>query len=165
VLTLHLRTLDRLADLGRALAKCLCDEPSLRCLLLRGALGSGKTTLTRFLVEALPGGDGADISSPSFTLCNVYPTHPPVFHYDLFRVAGAVPEELCESLEAGDGVVVVEWAEYLPVACQPQDFLDICFQVREDERIVHVAPHGLRSEEIRHCLQAAYALGKDSRSF
>ncbi|MDR0239633.1 MAG: tRNA (adenosine(37)-N6)-threonylcarbamoyltransferase complex ATPase subunit type 1 TsaE [Deltaproteobacteria bacterium] len=158
MLVFRIRSLEHMAALGRALAGCLCAEPSLRCILLRGDLGSGKTTLTRFLVEALPGGDGAEISSPSFTLCNVYPTMPPVLHCDLYRVGGAVPDELGETLDAGDMAVLVEWAEYLPVSYLPQDFLDIYFQVSDDFRLVCVTIHSPHSARVECLLQAAQFL-------
>jgi len=151
----RIRNLEHLAVLGRALADCLRAEPSLRCILLRGDLGSGKTTLARFLVETLPGGDGAEISSPSFTLCNVYPTTPPVLHCDLYRIGCAVPDELSETLDAGDMAVLVEWAEYLPCSSLPQDFLDIHFQVGDDYRIVCVEVHSPHSARIKALLQAA----------
>ena len=154
----RIRNLEQMADLGRALADCLCAEPSLRCILLRGELGSGKTTLTRFLVEALPGGEGAEISSPSFTLCNVYPTEPPVLHCDLYRVGAAVPDELGETLDAGDMAVLVEWAEYLPVSYLPQDFLDICLQLGDDSRLVCVTIHSPYSARVECLLQAAQFL-------
>jgi len=150
----RIRNLEHMAALGRALADCLRAEPSLRCILLRGGLGSGKTTLTRFLVEALPGGVAAEISSPSFTLCNVYPTTPPVFHCDLYRVGGAVPDELSETLDTGEMAVLVEWAEYLPCSYLPQDFLDIYFQVCDDYRIVCVEVHSPHSARIKILLQA-----------
>ena len=150
--------LAHMAVLGRALAACLREAPSLRCIMLRGDLGSGKTTLTRLLVEALPGGDRAEISSPSFTLCNVYPTSPPLCHCDLYRTGSAIPEEFGEVLDAGDMAVVVEWAEYLPVARLPQEFLDIFLQVCEDYHLVRVAVHSPDSARLALCLQAAQAM-------
>lgn len=71
--------------LGRWFADSLPTYPALRALLLRGPLGSGKTTFTRALVEALPGSASAEVASPSFTVCNHYPTIPPVLHCDLYR--------------------------------------------------------------------------------
>ena len=155
MLEFRLHTLERTAALGRALADCLRAEPSLRCILLRGDLGSGKTTLTRFIVEALPGGERAEISSPGFTLCNVYPTTPPVLHCDLYRVGGAVPDELSEILATGDTAVVVEWAEHLPFSHLPRDFLDICLQICDEYRIVCIAAHSPNSVRIEIFLQSA----------
>ncbi|MBQ2475644.1 MAG: tRNA (adenosine(37)-N6)-threonylcarbamoyltransferase complex ATPase subunit type 1 TsaE, partial [Desulfovibrio sp.] len=83
---LRLKSLDDTARLGRLLAEEVVNalaeqgpDASL-ALLLQGELGSGKTTLAASFVKALPGGEDAEVSSPSFTLCNVYPTRPQVFH-------------------------------------------------------------------------------------
>jgi tRNA threonylcarbamoyladenosine biosynthesis protein TsaE len=151
----RIRDFEQMAVLGRALADCLRQETSLRCILLRGALGSGKTTLTRFLVETLPGGDRAEISSPGFTLCNIYPTMPPVLHCDLYRKGNAIPDELGETLDAGDMAVIVEWAEYLPYSQLPQDYLDICLQVCDNYRLVCVTVHSPNSARLERLLQAA----------
>ena len=154
----RVRDLEGMAALGRALADCLREDASLRCVLLRGELGSGKTTLARFLVEALPGGDGAEISSPSFTLCNMYPTAPPVLHCDLYRVGGAVPDELGETLDAGDMAVLVEWAEHLPVEQRPQDFLDISLLACDGCRIVRIEIHGRNSARAEVLLRAVQSM-------
>ena len=154
----RIRDLAHLAVLGRALASCLREAPSLRCILLRGDLGSGKTTLTRLLVNTLPGGDRAEISSPSFTLCNVYPTTPPVCHCDLFRAGSAVPDEISEILDAGDMAMVVEWAEHLPVAWLPHEFLDICLQVCEDSILVRIEIHSPNSAQLAVLLQVVQSI-------
>ena len=158
MLEFRIHNLERMAVLGRALADCLREEASLRCILLRGDLGSGKTTLARFLVEALPGGDRAEVSSPSFTLCNVYPTAPRVLHCDLYRVGSAVPEEMNEVLDAGDMAVLVEWAEYLPVERRPQDFLDIYLQACNDYRIVRVEINSRNSARVEFLLRAVQSM-------
>ncbi|WP_428568584.1 MAG: tRNA (adenosine(37)-N6)-threonylcarbamoyltransferase complex ATPase subunit type 1 TsaE [Solidesulfovibrio sp. DCME] len=113
--------------LGRALAGALAGVDSRAALLLRGGLGSGKTTLVRGLALALPGGEEAEVASPSFNIVNIYPTRPTVRHVDLYRIPGGDP---CveEHLEAGaerDDLVIVEWAEYLPVLAVPPDRLEI----------------------------------------
>jgi tRNA threonylcarbamoyladenosine biosynthesis protein TsaE len=154
VLEFRIDDLEHMVALGRALAACLREDPSLRCILLRGDFGRGKTTLARFLVEALPGGDRAEISSPGFTLCHMYPTAPPVLHCDLYRVGGAVPDELGETLDAGDMAVLVEWAEHLPVEQRPQDFLDISLQPCDNYRIVRIEIHSRNSAQIEAFLRA-----------
>ena len=82
----HTRALAR--NLAAAVAEYQRLHPAepLPVILLMGDLGAGKTTLIRFLVEALPGGENAEVASPSFTLCNVYPTTPKVQHFDLYRL-------------------------------------------------------------------------------
>src|SRR5690606_16716044 len=53
-------------------------------LLLKGAMGSGKTTLVRSLMKAL---NGDEASSPTFSLVNEYRyPHGKVYHFDLYRM-------------------------------------------------------------------------------
>jgi tRNA threonylcarbamoyladenosine biosynthesis protein TsaE len=77
---------------------------------LRGGLGAGKTTFTRYFVGAC-GGDPTHVSSPSYTLQNEYRLAGGglVEHWDLYRVR-ALPLELYEA--PGAGVIrLIEWPE------------------------------------------------------
>ena len=138
-ITLH--DLSETERFGRLLAQAVCSC-GIAALLLRGPLGSGKTTLTRALVEALPGGDQAEVGSPSFTLCNYYPTQPPVIHSDLYRSPGSLPDEIAEGLDNPQILSVLEWSEYLPEAEMPQDYLDISLQPCEESRLLTLQAHG-----------------------
>lgn len=120
---------------GALLAHCitLCGPTA---IFLHGHLGSGKTALTRSMVEALPGGDAAEPASPSFTLCNRYPTRPEVLHCDLYRCQANIPDELLDALDDTRMLVVTEWGEYLPASELPQDYLDITLQACEKQRLL-----------------------------
>lgn len=147
-ITLCLSTLADTELFARRLVHCLHSEPSLRTILLRGPLGSGKTTLTRALVQQLAGAEQAEVSSPSFTVCNYYPTTPPVVHCDLYRVESQLPDELFEAWEnegANSPIVIIEWAEHIPAHQLPQEFLDIHLQPCQEVRSVTVEPHGPRA--------------------
>jgi tRNA threonylcarbamoyladenosine biosynthesis protein TsaE len=80
-------------------------------LALEGQLGAGKTQFVRGLVRAL-GGDGKQVSSPTFILLNVYETPRfPVYHLDAYRVQSGEDFSaigFSELLEQ-NGLVVVEW--------------------------------------------------------
>lgn len=128
-------------ELGALLARTLPEAGRCRAVLFFGELGAGKTTLIRGLVAALPGGAAAEVSSPSFNLCNLYPTEPEVAHFDLYRLEGMCADEsLLEALD-GDGafgtgagrppLVLVEWAERLAPDCAPEHGLE-----------VHLSPDG-----------------------
>lgn len=137
--SLELASLADTARLGSQLAAAfLCIKPV--PLLLRGDLGSGKTTLTAEIVRQLPGGSAAEVSSPSFTICNMYPCMPPVLHCDLYRCEGDVPEEVWEFMDNGDGLLIVEWGGRMKP--MPPEYLDICLNVVKNKHLAVIGGHG-----------------------
>ncbi|ESR25998.1 tRNA (adenosine(37)-N6)-threonylcarbamoyltransferase complex ATPase subunit type 1 TsaE [Lutibaculum baratangense] len=80
-------------------------------ILLKGDLGSGKSTFARAFLRALARDDALEVPSPTFTLLQTYPLDPPAAHLDLYRISD--PHELDELAidEHRDGVVLVEWPE------------------------------------------------------
>lgn len=155
MLTIHSTSLEHTAALGRALAAALIHSP-VRALLLRGDLGSGKTTLTRALVEALPGGTEAEICSPSFTICNQYPTQPHVLHCDLYRCPQSPPDDVLDALDDTDGMdvlTIIEWANFLPSSALPQEYLDITLQTCKNNHSLTLQAHGAAAEMLLRGLQ------------
>ena len=109
-MTVALPTLRATASLARRIARSLRGRD---VVLLSGELGAGKTTLVRYLAEAL-GIEPGWVSSPSFTLVQRYPpgrAGVAVTHVDLYRLRGAAGLEALglEEVLAGDDLVVVEW--------------------------------------------------------
>lgn len=156
MLHIELPSPEQTHQLGLSLARLLAPHalpPSVSCILLRGDLGSGKTTLIRSLVHALPGGSEAEVSSPSFTLCNVYATTPPVLHCDLYRSEHSLPEEVWEALDDTNTLTLVEWAEFVPKAALPQEYLDIQLKTCEAHRLATVEPHGAKARAAVLALQ------------
>jgi len=107
--------LDTTARLGAGIAARLKPGDA---VALWGDLGSGKTTLARAILRAL--GVREDVPSPTFTLVQSYDTHPPVAHYDLYRLKNSR-----EMAELGfddalvEGAVLVEWPERAPEVLPP----------------------------------------------
>ncbi|GFH63261.1 MAG: tRNA threonylcarbamoyladenosine biosynthesis protein TsaE [Candidatus Desulfovibrio kirbyi] len=147
-----LRCLDDTYALARFLAEALRHCPTVRALLLRGPLGSGKTTFACALVRALPNGQEAETGSPSFTLCNQYPTQPPVLHCDLYRGTAMPPDELLEELANSAVLTIVEWAEYLPLSEIPNEFLDISFNPCDKNTLLTVRGHGSGADALLQTL-------------
>lgn len=86
-------------------------------ILLTGALGAGKTLLTKGVLNALEF-DIDEVTSPSFTLVNLYKTPTfNVYHIDLWRLDGgpdvAAAVGLGEILDEPNAVTIIEWAEKL----------------------------------------------------
>ena len=86
-------------------------------VLLFGGLGAGKTLLTKGILRSL-GFDVDEVTSPSFTLVNLYKTAAfDVYHIDLWRLDGpgdaADAVGLDEILENERAVTVIEWADRL----------------------------------------------------
>ena len=120
------------ADTQR-LAAQLATLPLSGSVWLAGDLGAGKTTLTRYWLQAL-GHTGA-VKSPTYTLVEPYSIEQndgsvkPVYHADLYRLQD--PEELSfigfdEYLDEPNALVIIEWASradsYLP---PPTLFIDM----------------------------------------
>lgn len=86
-------------------------------ILLSGNLGAGKTLFTKGILHALDY-DIDEVTSPSFTLVNLYQTDKAdVYHIDFWRldetadVAAAIG--LDEILEDENAIVIIEWSEKL----------------------------------------------------
>ena len=100
---------------GRTLAFTL--EPG-AVVALVGELGSGKTEFVKGMAGAL-GLEENGVTSPTFTIINEYPTRPPLYHFDLYRLEN--PHQLddigAEEYLWGDGICAVEWADLFPLRC------------------------------------------------
>ena len=150
---LHLNDPDATLKLGRILAQKLSRTPNPPALLLQGDLGSGKTTLVRGFVESLPGADMAEVSSPSFNIFNLYPTTPPVAHFDLYRLEGMAPDDaLFECFEDGDAVTVVEWIQFLDRELWPEEALFLKWTPSETGRSLDLHAMGEAANGILHSL-------------
>lgn len=114
-------------------------------VLLRGGLGTGKTTFARGVAEGLGLKDGSLVCSPSFTLINTYRGRCSIYHVDLYRLSDAREIRsigLDDFLEK-DGVAIVEWSERLeyPLASAIEVTLEDC---GGETRKLTIQYHGAR---------------------
>ncbi|MGK7941659.1 MAG: tRNA (adenosine(37)-N6)-threonylcarbamoyltransferase complex ATPase subunit type 1 TsaE [Crocosphaera sp.] len=118
--------------LGQKLGQNL---PEGSVLLLKGDLGTGKTTLVQGIGEGL--GITDPIVSPTFTLINeYYQGRLPLYHLDLYRlepkaVAELYLEQYWEEGEVLPGITAIEWPEKLPLV--PLNYLEIQLSYIEGE--------------------------------
>ena len=104
--------------------------------LLSGDLGAGKTVLAKGLAAGL-GVAPEEVTSPSFTLINVYEGRLRLYHIDLYRLDGGATEGLGleEIFDEKNCVVVIEWAERLKEAPGDAIEIEISYVSESDRRI------------------------------
>lgn len=107
-------------------------------LALYGDLGAGKTHLVKGIARGL-GADPEDVSSPTFTLVNEYPTAaPPLYHLDVYRIERLheLHEMGVEELLHGDGLCVIEWPEKLEPLLPPHTLRLRLTHGEDDRRLI-----------------------------
>ena len=102
-------------EVGRKLANLLVPP---QLLILRGDLGTGKTTLVKGIAQALDAADPDEVTSPTFTLLHEYhgtrDGHAvKLFHLDVYRLEGERQLETLglDELLTPEALVLVEWGE------------------------------------------------------
>ncbi len=107
-------------------------------ITLRGNLGTGKTTFTRFLVETL--NIDARVQSPSFVIARRYTNNKNastkqsiqvVNHLDLYRlqnVQEAQDLDLAQYFEQPGEITIIEWPEIAQELLPAQKRIDIYFE-------------------------------------
>ena len=100
-------------------------------MLLKGALAGGKTAFVQELVKAL--GSTAEVTSPTFTLAQFYPTPAGTFlHIDVYRLSSVAEfRDLALEDYVADSITAVEWGDIVA-----QDFsnaLTIDFEFVEQQ--------------------------------
>jgi tRNA threonylcarbamoyladenosine biosynthesis protein TsaE len=80
-------------------------------VLVRGELGTGKTTFVRGAARAL--GVDRPVTSPTFTVGHVLGGDPEVAHLDLYRLASLGAEEpgLLDDYVTSERIAFLEWPE------------------------------------------------------
>jgi tRNA threonylcarbamoyladenosine biosynthesis protein TsaE len=121
-------------DLGERLGNALGGG---EIVLLSGGLGAGKTLFTKGVLNAL-GFDIDEVTSPSFTLVNLYKTEKfDVYHIDFWRldensdVASAVGLE--DILEDETAIVIIEWSERLKKIVFPNKIIRVSIEGDGDD--------------------------------
>jgi len=116
---------------------------------LWGELGTGKTVVARGIARGL-GIERHEVTSPTFVILHEHlQGRLPFFHIDLYRIAPAEAGSTGweEALDAG-GVTAIEWPDRVRDAL-PEDRLDVRLEhAGSDERRIHLAPTGPRSEAL-----------------
>ena len=103
-------------------------------------MGSGKTTFAKSICAGL-GVRPEIVTSPTYTLVNIYPGSLPIFHVDLFRMSS--PQELDDfdkqDLVSEEGITIVEWPKFLINFLFDEPVLNLKFHtISEQKRLLNL---------------------------
>ncbi len=155
VLILRSKSLEDTLRIGRIIGERALPG---MVIALVGDLGSGKTSLTQGIAAGLEVPDEYYVTSPSFTLVNEYPGRLPLYHFDVYRLAG--PADLddlgYDDYVSGAGLTAVEWAEKI-MDRLPEDVVIVRMKsLSDEERAIELSS---RSEESFELLKKALEEG------
>ena len=134
--TFQTHSAEETTELGRRLAAEL--KPG-TIVLLRGDLGTGKTTMVKGIAEGFQAAKAEDVTSPTFTLIHEY-RGPQVtlFHIDLYRID--TQRELdtlaLDDLMTANSILLIEWGEKFARFAKERD-VEIAIEHKgSDDRVV-----------------------------
>lgn len=136
-------------EIAFRLAKLL--HPS-SVLTLEGNLGAGKTAFTKGLAKGL--GVKRNVNSPTFTIVKEYKGDMPLYHMDVYRLENSEEDIGFSEYFSGEGVSVVEWAQFIDLYL-PEERLEVNIEyIDEDSRELRFKAIGERYEQILHELDS-----------
>jgi len=134
-------------QLGFSLAQLLLPGDFIS---LHGELGAGKTRFAGGIAKGLGVDPAVPVTSPTYTLMNIYQGRIPLYHFDLYRLQGdadVVDLGFTEYFYGG-GVSLVEWPERLQEEL-PLDRLEIFMKyLDENVREIELFPVAIRYEKL-----------------
>jgi tRNA threonylcarbamoyladenosine biosynthesis protein TsaE len=123
---------------------------------LYGELGSGKTRFAQGVAYGLGVPRETPVTSPTYSLLNIYPARVTLYHFDLYRLASDadVYDAGFDEYFYGDGASLVEWPERLS-SLLPVSRLELRFSVlSEQSREIVMLPYGNRFAMLTDALVA-----------
>ena len=130
--------------LGRELVPLLTPP---KLVVLRGDLGSGKTTLVKGIAQGFQAATEENVTSPTFTLVHEYRGQlVNVYHIDLYRVDTQRELETLalDDLMSENSVLLIEWGEKFARFSQDRDVEVALERISETERKIKVTSNGSR---------------------
>lgn len=132
------RNKEETQELGRIIAKLSFIK---EVITLKGQLGAGKTTFSQGFANGL--GIKGIINSPTFNIVKCYfNSSIPLYHIDAYRLEDLHQDLGLEEYIEGDGVSLIEWAEFIEEVI-PEELLKINIKIIDnDERLIEIEAFG-----------------------
>tara|TARA_B100001540_G_scaffold213215_1_gene188083 strand:- start:10 stop:498 length:489 start_codon:yes stop_codon:yes gene_type:complete len=123
---INLNSLNNTDILARLIAKNLFPKA---IVLLWGEMGSGKTTFAKSLCSGL-GVQTEKVTSPTYTIANIYQGLLPIFHIDLFRLSSSQELEDFDrnDLISDEGITIVEWPKLILSFLTDEPLINLKFE-------------------------------------
>lgn len=125
----ELKTLKDVEDFGRRLGKALKGN---ELIGLKGPLGAGKTTLTKYIAKEL--GVKEEIISPTFNIIKVYDSiKGPLYHIDAYRLENLGYDPVLDDYIFDENAIrIIEWYNYLDDEDLFKDAIKISISIKEN---------------------------------
>lgn len=144
-ITIQATTEEVTKQIGEVLAY---DAFSGSLVILVGDLGAGKTTFTKGFAQGLD--IERVIKSPTYTLIREYRKgRLPLFHMDMYRIeeSGGASELGLEEYIQADGIVMVEWANFIEEELPKERLIVEIERVTLTERVIRLKAIGSSYQE------------------
>ena len=132
-----------LAQISEAVLELLNAGKGTNVWALHGAMGSGKTTITKALLNQL--GSHELVASPTFSIVNEYQSkdNEPVYHFDFYRIKNEMEAYDIGTEEYFDSghLCLIEWPEKIPSLLPTQHFEIRIEIIDEQTRIIRYRKH------------------------
>jgi tRNA threonylcarbamoyladenosine biosynthesis protein TsaE len=132
------RSAEETIALGRELAPILVPP---KLVVVRGALGAGKTTLVKGIAQGFQAASEEDVTSPTFTLVHEYRgPAATVYHIDLYRVDTQRELETLavDDLMSDNSILLIEWGEKFARFERERDVEIMLERVSDNERRIRI---------------------------
>jgi tRNA threonylcarbamoyladenosine biosynthesis protein TsaE len=119
-------------------------------IALHGDLGAGKTRFAGGIAKGLGVDQSVPVTSPTYTLLNIYQGRIPLYHFDLYRLQGDddVVELGFTEYFSGEGVSLVEWPERLQAELPPGRLEIFMKYIDANVREIQLVPVTVRYEKL-----------------
>ena len=120
---------------------------------LVGELGAGKTQFAKGIAAGLDVDPGTPVTSPTYTILNIYQGRLPLYHFDLYRLHSAdeIADLGFDEYFFGSGACVVEWAERMGED-MPEHITVSLSHSADQERVISFQAQGARAAAVLEAL-------------
>lgn len=117
----------------KVLAEKLTDVLMNNIVFLNGKIGAGKTTFTKYFVQAC--GLYDEVYSPTFSIENRYETKKGlIIHFDLYRMQEEIELDMIGFYDTlnEDATILIEWADKFNIEKYIKNYKIVNFKVIDD---------------------------------